>query len=229
MKTLGLIGGFSWVSTIDYYREINKGINEKLGDNNSARCIIHSLNYQDIIDNNSKGNLEGTYQLMLDASIKLKNAGADGIMLCANTMHLFADRLEEAVKLPYIHIVKATAREISRKDLKKIGLLGTKFTMEMDFYKNILVEHGIETIVPELADRNFIHETIFAELGKNILSQETKARYLEINNKLLGNGAQGVILGCTEIPLIIQQSDCSAPVFDTTVIHSKAAVEFALG
>jgi len=228
MNILGLIGGFSWVSTIDYYREINKGVNEKLGANNSCRCIIYSLNYQDVIDNNSKGDFEATYVLILEAAHKLKNSGVDGIVLCANTMHLFAERLETEVSLPIIHIVKAVANTINHRGLKKVGLLGTKATMEMDFYKDILKKNGIETIIPEESDRNFVHDKIFSELGKEIIKEDTKTEYLSIINKLLNKGAEGIILGCTEIPLLIKKSDCSCPVFDTTVIHSKAAVEFAL-
>jgi len=199
-----------------------------LGDNNSSSCIIHSINYQTIIDNATKGDFETIYKIMLETSLKLKAAGAEAILLCANTMHMFIDRLEPAVGLPYIHIAKATANEINKKGLKKVVLLGTKPTMERDFYKNILQNNGIETVIPDADDRNFIHETIFTELGKNIITPQTKQGYLAIINKLINKGAEGVILGCTEIPLLIKQEDCSVPVFDTTVIHARAAVEFAL-
>ena len=228
MKILGLIGGVSWISTIDYYRQICLSFNGEFGKSNFGKCIIYSLNYQEAIDNNARGDFEATYQLMQDAAINLKFAGATAIVLCANTLHMFADKIEQTVKLPVIHIAKATANEINKKGLKKVGLLGTKPTMEMDFYKNILNEYGIESLIPDEADRNFVHEKIFAELGKDILKEETKAGYLTIINKLLSRGAEGIILGCTEIPLLIKQSDCTCPVFDTTVIHAKAAVEFAL-
>ena len=229
MKILGLIGGISWISTIDYYRQISLGFNEKLGKSDFGKCIIYSLNYQEVIDHNSKGDFEATYKIVQDAAINLKFAGAKALLLCANTMHMFADRIEETVKLPVVHIAKATAAEINKQGLKKVGLLGTKATMEMDFYKDVLKKYGIESIIPEEADRNFVHEKIFSELGKDILKEETKADYLSVIDKLLNKGAEGIILGCTEIPLLIKQSDCSCLVFDTTYIHSKAAVAFALG
>ncbi len=228
MRTLGLIGGISWISTIDYYRQICLGINEKMGESNYGDCIIHSLNYQQVINNNNRGDFDATYRLMLAAGVKLKNSGAEGLVICANTLHMFADKLEEAVGLPLINSVTATAHEINKQGLKKVGLLGTKATMEMDFYKDIMKKHGIETIVPEAFDRHYIHEKIFSELGRDIIKMETKAGYMTIINKLLRQGAEGIILGCTEIPLLINQNDCSYPLFDTTVIHAKAAVEFAI-
>lgn len=227
MKMLGLVGGLSWVSTIDYYRQICLGFNEEFGKSNFGKCIIYSLNYQEAIDNNARGNFDATYQMVQDAAINLKFAGASAIVLCANTLHMFADRLQETVKLPVIHIARATANEINKKGLKRVGLLGTKPTMEMVFYKNVLNEYGIEPIIPDEADRNYVHEKIFTELGKGIIKPETRRRYINIIDKLLKEGAEGIILGCTEIPLLIKQSDCSCPVFDTTVIHAKAAVEFA--
>ncbi len=228
MKTLGLIGGISWVSTMDYYKQISLEFNKRLGQNDYGKLIIYSLNYQEVINNNSKGDFEATYYLLQDAAINLKFAGATAIVICANTLHMFADRIEETVKLPVVHIVKATASEINKQGLKKVGLLGTKATMEMAFYKDILTSNGIEAIVPDETDRNFVHEKIFLELGKEIFIPETKAGYLTVINKLIAKGAEGIILGCTEIPLIIKQSDCSVPVFDTGLIHSIAAVEFAL-
>ncbi|HTB32359.1 MAG TPA: amino acid racemase [Bacteroidia bacterium] len=228
MKILGLIGGTSWISTIDYYRQISLLFNQKLGGSDYGKCVIYSMNYQQIINYNSKGDFESTYKVVKDAAVNLKLAGAEAIVICANTLHMFASRIEEEVKLPLVNIVKATADEIAKQGLTKVGLLGTKATMEMPFYKEILWKNGIETIVPEVYDRHFVHEKIFSELGKDILKLETKAEYLTIINKLLRQGAQGIILGCTEIPLLINQTDCSYPLFDTTVIHSKAAVDFAL-
>jgi aspartate racemase len=228
MKIIGIVGGISWVSTIDYYMAINTGVNEGLGENNAAELIIYSVNYNDIIRNNNSGNLEATYKMMLDASTHLKNCGAKAIVLAANTMHLFAERIEKTISLPVIHIARATAKEIEKKGFRKVGLLGTKFTMEMDFYKDKLKESGIEVIIPNEEDRAFIHKTIFEELGKGILKEETKARYLSIIKHLTDSGSEGVILGCTEIPLLIKQSDTKTPLFDTALIHSKAAVEFIL-
>ena|ERR1700679_2983348 len=228
MKTLGLIGGISWISTIDYYRQISLEFNKKLGGSDYGKCIIYSLNYQVMINNMNSGNFDAAYKVVQDAAMNLKFAGAEAIVICANTLHMFADRIKDTVELPVVHIVKATANEINKQGLKKVGLLGTKATMEMDFFKDILKKQGIETIVPEVYDRHFVHEKIFSELGKEIFTLETKAGYMNVINKLLREGAEGIILGCTEIPLLINQNDCSYPLFDTTVIHAKAAVEFAL-
>jgi aspartate racemase len=228
MKKLGLIGGISWVSTVDYYRLINEGINTKLGGLNFSTCIIYSFNYAEIKKNNDANDWDSTLQMITEASKHLKRAGAEAIVLCANTMHLIAERLEESIQLPVIHIAKATAAEIKKSGLTKVGLLGTKFTMERDFFTSKLNRQGIEAIIPDEADRDFLHQTIFDELGKGIIRKETKERYLTIIEKLLQKGAQGIILGCTEIPLLVAPEDVSVPVFDTTRIHSQAAVEFSL-
>lgn len=228
MKTLGLIGGISWVSTIAYYKLINQGINEKLGGLNSSRCIIYSFNFADIKKNNDTDNWDATFEMLCVACNHLKTCGAEAIILCANTMHILADRLENKISLPVIHIAKATAVEIKKINLKKVGLLGTKFTMELDFFKSKLAMRDIETIVPEEEDRNFIHKTIFDELGKEIFTEDTRQRYIAIIKKLIDSGAEGMILGCTEIPLLIEQKHVSVPIFDTTRIHSMAAVEFSL-
>jgi len=228
MKLLGLIGGISWVSTVDYYRLINEGINEKLGGLNFARCMIYSFNYADIKKNNDNNDWENTFKLLSEAGGHLKNAGAEAIVLCANTMHLIADRLQEKVRLPVIHIATVTASEIAARGIKSVGLLGTKFTMELDFFTSKLTEKGISVNIPGDDDREFIHYTIFEELGRGIVNPSTKERYISIIQNLIKSGAEGIILGCTEIPLLIQQDDISAPVFDTTMIHAKAAVGFAL-
>ncbi|MES2382294.1 MAG: aspartate/glutamate racemase family protein [Bacteroidota bacterium] len=228
MQTLGLIGGISWVSTADYYRHINEGINEKLGGLNFAQCVIYSFNYADIKKNNDANDWESTFQMIAKACNHLKSSGATGIVLCANTMHYIADRVEKEVGLPIIHIATATANEIEKMGLKKVGLLGTKFTMELDFFTSKLTGKGIETIIPNETDRAFVHQTIFDELGKGIVTPQTKQHYLAIIEDLINNGAEGIILGCTEIPLLIQQADVSVPTFDTALLHSKAAVEFAL-
>lgn len=228
MQTIGLIGGISWVSTADYYRLINQGINEKLGGLNFAQCIIYSFNYADIKKNNDANDWEANFQMLAKAGSHLKASGATGIVLCANTMHLIADRVEKEIGLPLIHIATVTAAEIEKSGLKKVGLLGTKFTMELDFFTEKLLDKGIETIIPEQEDREFLHQTIFNELGKGIVLETTKLRYLKIAEDLIARGAEGIILGCTEIPLVIQPADVSVPTFDTTDIHAKAIVEFAL-
>jgi aspartate racemase len=229
MKIIGLIGGISWVSTADYYKLINQGINEKMGDLNFSECLLYSFNYADIKKNNENNDWDSTFNMLLKGCQFLQQGGAEAIILCANTMHLIADRLEEAIDVPIIHIATETAKEIQKQNLKKVGLLGTKFTMELDFFKDKLIAQGIEAIIPESEnDKDFIHTTIFEELGKGLVTPETKKRYLEIANELIKRGAEGIILGCTEIPLVILPEDVDVPVFDTTLIHSKAAVEFQL-
>ncbi|UPT68844.1 MAG: amino acid racemase [Sphingobacteriales bacterium JAD_PAG50586_3] len=228
MKKLGLLGGISWVSTIDYYRAINQGINKQLGDLNFAECIIYSLNYQEIKENNDKNDWDANFELALDACLHLKISGAEALVLCANTMHLLADRIEDAVGLPVIHIATATAEAIARKGLRKVALLGTKVTMERGFYQQKLDGFNIEAIIPNDDDRAFIHYTIFEELGRDVILESSKQRYLRIIEDMIAQGAEGIILGCTEIPLLIKPEDVSVPVFDTALIHSDAAVKFAL-
>jgi len=228
MKVLGLIGGVSWVSTVEYYKLINQGINEQLGGLNSSECIIYSVNYADIKRNNDADDWDATFQLLLKGCLHLIAVGAKGIILCANTMHYIADRLEKEINVPVIHIGRVTANAIRQAGLRKVGLLGTKFTMELDFIKDKLIDQGLEVMIPDEEDRNFIHQTIFDELCKGMLVAETKKRYLAIIDKLVARGAEGVILGCTEIPLLVQQGDVTMPVFDTTLLHSQAAVAFSL-
>jgi aspartate racemase len=228
MKILGLIGGISWVSTIDYYRMINEGINKKLGDLNFAECMIYSFNYQDIKRNNDAEDWDSTLKMLTKAALNMKNGGAGAVVLCANTMHMIADQLEQNVQLPVIHIATATANAISARGLRKVGLLGTKFTMERPFFRDKLTDQNIEVIIPDDKDRDFIHYTIFEELGRNLFKPETKQFYLDVMTKLKMRGAEGIIMGCTEIPLLISQNDIDIPLFDTAQIHSSAAVEFAL-
>lgn len=229
MKVIGLIGGISWVSTADYYKLINEGINDRLGGLNFSECLIYSFNYADIKRNNENNDWDSTFKMLFKACEFLKSGGAEAIVLCANTMHFIAERLEEVIGLPIIHIATATAIEIQKQEIKKVGLLGTKFTMELDFFKDKLAEKGIEAIIPQnQEDKDFIHTTIFEELGRGLVTKSTKERYLVIANQLIKEGAEGIILGCTEIPLVIKPEDLLVPVFDTALIHSNAAVEFQL-
>jgi aspartate racemase len=229
MKTIGLIGGTGWVSSIEYYQFINREINRRLGGQQAARCILWSFNYGEIdVLVNQKNDLEGVYKMVRNAAEKLESCGADCILLCANTLHMYAERLRTEINIPLIHIAEATASEITKAGLRKVAVLGTKFTMEKDFYRSKLAESVIEMMIPGNEDRDFIHNAILGELLKNILKPETKARFLEIINNLILNGAEGIVLGCTEIPLLIKQEDVAMPVFDTTFIHSKAAVDFAI-
>jgi len=229
MKTLALIGGISWVSTADYYRYINEGINKRLGGIYYSRCIIHSFSYGVIKDMADAGNFAGVKDEFIAACQNMKAGGAEGIVICANTMHMFAPELEQATGLPVIHIATATASAINGAGLKKVGLLGTRPTMTMGFYTEKLSEHDIETLIPDEQEMDFIHETIFSELGKGIFTPETRERYINIMNRLVAAGAEGIILGCTEIPMLLTQDDVTMPVFDTTRIHADAAVAFSLG
>lgn len=216
------------MSTSDYYKLINEAVNAKLGGLNFAECIIYSFNYADIKRNNDNDDWDSTLAMITKASESLVLAGAEAIILCANTMHLIADKLQQKINVPIIHIASVTAREIKQQKISKVGLLGTKFTMERDFFRNKLSDMSIVTLIPEAADRDFVQDTVYYELGKGIIKEETKQRYLSIINDLVEQGAEGIILGCTEIPLIIKQEDVSVKVFDTTLLHSAAAVEFIL-
>jgi aspartate racemase len=225
MKKVGLVGGISWVSTMEYYKFMNEGINIKLGGLNFAECIIYSLNFNDI----QEKSWENSFKLLLDACKTLKRSNVDAIALCANTAHLFADKLQNDIKLPIIHIGNETAKSVKKQDLKKIGLLGTRFTMEMDFYRKNLEENGLEVIIPEKQQtRDYIQNTLKEELGRGIINLYTKENYISIVNELVERGAEGIVLGCTEIPLLISQVDFKIPIFDTTKIHSNAIVEYML-
>ena len=223
MKKIGLVGGISWVSTMDYYKFINEGVNLKLGGLNFAECIIYSLNFGDIQDKT----WSNSFDLLLNACESLKRSGVDGIVLCANTAHLFADRLKDIIELPIINIVDETAKVISKQGYKKVGLLGTKFTMEMDFYSKKLEEYGLEVLIPEKqATRNYIQQTLKEELGIGFINPETKTNYISIVKKIVDRGAECIVLACTEIPLLINQNDFTIPIFDTTKIHAQAIVEY---
>ena len=225
MKKVGLVGGISWVSTIDYYKLINEGVNKKLGGLQFAECLIYSLNFGDI----QEKTWEHAYELLLNACLSLKKSGVDAIVLCANTAHMYANELEKEIGLPLIHIGTETAKAIAKEKITTIGLLGTQFTMEMDFYKDHLRAFGLNVLIPEKQEtRNYMQEVLKEELGRGIINLESKQNYIKIANELISRGAEGIILGCTEIPLLIDQSDFSVPTFDTTKIHSEAIVNFIL-
>ena len=226
---MGLIGGTSWVSTIDYYRTINQLTNQQLGGLNSAKILMYSVNYQQFKEIADAGEWGKEGDILSDIAKQLQQAGADCVLLCANTMHMVADKVQQNITIPLIHIAEVTAKEISNQGISKVGLLGTKFTMEQTFFKTRLTKYGIETLIPNEADRDFLHASIFNELGKGIFKSETKEKYLQIIEDLQKRGATGIIFGCTEIPLLIPASECNYPVFDTMLIHAKAAVDFALG
>ena len=228
MKMIGMIGGTGWPSTLEYYRIINQETNKQLGGLNSAKILLSSFNYAEIDKLNKVEDHAGVYKLVLNAAQNLKKASAEFIILCANTLHQYVDSLEKEIDLKIIHIADATAKEINGVGLTKIGLLGTRFTMEMDFYTKRLHHAGIESLVPEKQEREFIHNVIMEELLKEEFKQETKEKFLRIINDLERRGVQGIVLGCTEIPLLIKQKDTHLPVFNTLEIHAKAAVDFAL-
>ena len=228
MKTLGLIGGTGWVSTLEYYRIINRTVNERLGGLHSARCMIYSLNFAELDERKSAQDDEAVYTLFCDAARTLELAGAEGLMICANTPHVYADRLENDISVPLIHIAEATAEQIKSQHIDKVGLLGTQLTMEEAFYTSRLRQHKIEPLIPNLEEREYINHSIFNEFLLEEFKPQTKQRFLDIISELIKKGAQGIILGCTEIPLIIQQEDVKVPILNTLEIHAKAAVDFAL-
>lgn len=229
MKTIGLIGGTTWVSTLEYYRLINEETNKKLGGLSSARCILYSFNYSEIDKLNKADDHDEITRLVINAAKRLEIASVDCLLLCANTMHMYVDELLKNTSLPIIHIADAASAEIKKQGLTHVGLLGTRWTMEKDFYTKILANAGIKTIVPEKPARKFIHKSIMEEFAKEIFLEETKNKFLEIINDLEKQGAQGIVLGCTEIPLLIKQTDTHLPVFNTLELHAKAAVDFAMG
>lgn len=229
MKTIGLIGGMSWESSAEYYRIINEMMKAKKGPLYSAKSLMYTVNFHEIEQMQHEGEWEKAGEVLVDAAQRLERGGADCIVLCTNTMHKLATVIEAATKIPFIHIADATAEQIKRQNMKKIGLLGTGFTMEQDFYKGRLIKkYGLEVIVPEKADRNIVHRVIYNELCQGKIQSSSKAEYVRILQDLADKGAEGIILGCTEIMLLVGQADSSVPVFDTTTIHAIAAVDYAL-
>ncbi|MHA1642190.1 MAG: aspartate/glutamate racemase family protein [Promethearchaeota archaeon] len=229
MKLIGLIGGISWESSLHYYKIINEKVKEELGGLHSARCVLYSVDFDNIAKLQNEGNWQELNEIMISIAKKLENIGAELIVICANTMHKMADLIEEQINIPLIHIVDATAKEIKKQGIKKVGLLGTKYTMEQDFYvKRLKEKYGIKVIIPKENDRDIIHDVIFNELCLGIVKENSKQQYIKIIKDLERSGAEGVILGCTEIPLLITKEDVSIPVFDTTRIHAEYAVNFAL-
>jgi aspartate racemase len=229
MKTIGLVGGLTWHSTIDYYRIMNQQVNERMGGDTAANVVIYSVNFGEIRELTQGGNWARIAAVISEAARKTEAAGAACLLLGANTMHHIAEEVAAAVSIPLIHIADATSKAITAKNIRTVALLGTRYTMQFDFFRNKLASHGIKTMVPPEAAADIINTSIYEELGKGILLPETKARYTRIISQLVQEGAEGVILGCTEIPLLIKQEDCPVPVFDTTLLHATAAVDFSLG
>ncbi len=229
MKTIGLIGGMSWESSLEYYRLVNEFTKAALGSFSSSKCLMYSVDFAEIETLQHQGDWERLNELMVEAATKLYKGGADIIVLCTNTMHLCSYAIKNAVPIPFLHIAEATGRAIQEKKLEKVGLLGTQFTMEKDFYKAVLKEQfGIETLIPNEKERTQVHQIIYEELVLGKITNDSREVYKNIINNLAENGAQGVILGCTEIPLLIKEKDVAIPIFDTTTIHAQAAVKWAL-
>ncbi len=229
MKTIGLIGGMSWESSLEYYRIINKDINKKLGGLHSAKILMYSVDFHEIEKLQHQGNWKEATKMMIEAAKNLENGGADFVIICTNTMHKMADDVQSNIKIPLIHIADPTAEKIKSKKLKKVGLLGTKFTMEEDFYKGRLInKYGLDVIVPDDSDRQIVHNVIYNELCLGKINQSSKREFTKIIDKLVDNGAEAVILGCTEIPLLIEQKDTKVLLLDTTRIHAESAVEYSL-
>ena len=228
MKTIGLVGGMSWESTLEYYRIINETVKEKLNKLHSAKIIMYSVDFEEIELLQHKGKWDELTSLMIEIAQRLEKAGADFIVICTNTMHKVAEDVEKSVEIPLLHIVDVTAEKIKAKGINKVGLLGTRFTMEDNFYRDRLRKHGIEAIIPSEKEREIVHSVIYNELCLGVIKESSREKFKEIIKNLAKRGAEGVILGCTEIPLLIKQGDVDLPLFDTAEIHAKASVDFAL-
>lgn len=228
MKTIGLLGGMSWESTLGYYKEINEGIKKALGGLHSAKIAMYSVDFEPIEQLQHAGDWDGTAKILSEAAKSIQAAGADFLLICTNTMHKVAPEIESAVQIPLLHIADATAEILVAEGIKTVGLLGTAFTMEQAFYKERLTKsYGLQVLVPSKADREIIHKVIYQELCLGKTEAVSKAEYLRIIDALAAQGAEAVILGCTEIGMLVNQSDTTVKLFDTTAIHAQKAVEYA--
>lgn len=228
LKTIGLIGGMSWESTVTYYKIINETVKEKLGRLHSAKCILYSVDFQEIEECQTNGNWEKSGEILGEAAYNLEKAGVDFIVICTNTMHKVVNQVKEKISVPILHIAEMTAEKILEKGLKNIALLGTKYTMEQDFYKSKLIEKGINVIIPDKNDIETINEVIYDELCLGTINFNSKKKFLEIVDKLRSKGAEGIILGCTEIGLLIKNEDTDVPLFDTAIIHAEQAAMYSI-
>jgi len=229
MKTIGLIGGMSWESSLEYYRIINETTKQKLGGFHSSKSILYSVDFEEIERLQHQGKWDELTRIMIRAAESLEKAGAELIVICTNTMHKMADDVQASIRIPLLHIADATAKQIQLQNLHTVGLLGTKFTMEQDFYRGRLTEKfGLKVLIPADDEREIVHNVIYDELCLGQTKELSRSEYIRIINNLVNRGAQGIILGCTEIPLLVKQKDVSVPIFDTTTIHASHAVEVAL-
>lgn len=228
MKTIGLIGGMSWESTIPYYKIINEYVGKELGGLHNARIILYSVEFGELEKFMSAGEWDKIENVLADAAVKLQNAGAEVVLICTNTMHKMFPQIQEKLSVPMIHIADATGDELERQGKQKVALLGTKYTMTEDFYKSRLIKRGFEVIIPDEDDIKIVNDVIFDELCCGIVKDSSREAYSKIISKLKDKGADSVILGCTEIGILIRQEDSALPIFDTTVIHAESAARFAL-
>ena len=228
MKTIGLIGGMSWESSLEYYRLLNQGVKARLGGLHSAKVLMDSLDFHPIEHLQNQGDWDEMGRILAHSAARLETAGADLIVLATNTMHKVAPQIEQSIRIPLLHIADAAASAIRTKRIVKVGLLGTKFTMEQDFYRERLASHEIETVIPGLRDRDIVHRVIYEELCLGKIEEASRREFVRIIDALVQGGAGGIVLGCTEIPLLIRQEDVGIPVFDTTKLHVEAALDFAL-
>ena len=228
MKTIGLIGGMSWESTVTYYQLVNRAVKEALGGLHSAKCVLYSVDFDEIEACQAAGEWEKSGEILGDAAAALERAGADLILICTNTMHKVFEQVQSRVRVPLLHIAEATADALDARDITRVGLLGTKYTMLQDFYKERLVRRGVEVLIPAGEDVELVNRVIFEELCLGTISDASRREFLRIIDALSAQGAQGVILGCTEIGLLVGQGDTDVPLFDTTVIHGTRAVQLAL-
>lgn len=228
MKTLGLIGGLSWHATSVYYTTLNQLTNQRLGNAHSSRLLLFSVDFEAFRLLQEQGDWNAVEKILSDIALQLQDAGAACIVMCANTVHLVADAVRQKLTIPLLHSAEETAREIVGQKLTKVALLGTKFTMESPFFRNRLEQAGLSVLVPDEADKDYIHESIFNELTKGIFNDDTRSRYIDIIDQLKRCGAAGVVFGSAELSMLLKPTDCSIPIFDTIAIHAKAAVDFAL-
>ena len=229
MKTIGLLGGMSWESTVTYYQTINALVKQQLGGFHSAKILLYSVNFDPIEKLQHKGDWAGTAEILTKAAMNLEKGGADFLLICTNTMHRVAPQIQESLTIPILHIADATAEELKKSKINKVGLLGTAFTMEHDFYKGRLREkHGLKVITPDQEDRNLVHDVIYNELCMGKFNENSKNAYMQVIEKLKESGAEAVILGCTEIALLVGKEKTSIPMFDTAKIHAQKSVELAL-
>ena len=229
MKTIGLLGGMSWESTLDYYRAINEGIKNALGGLHSAKIAMYSVDFEPVKQLQQAGDWAKTIRILSEAANNIEAAGADFLLICTNTMHKIAPEIEASIKIPLLHIADATADVIIKEGIKSVGLLGTAYTMEQAFYKGRLTNnHGLRVFVPGEQDRNIVHNIIYRELCLGKVKADSKAEYLRIIDALAAQGAEAVILGCTEIGMLVKQADTAIRLLDTTAIHAEKAVEYAI-